>query len=338
MKNIIYNENCKETFTKIEDKYIDGIITSPPYNINIKRSDCYYKNGYSELDGLSENDYLEVRTNEFREFSRIIKDDGVICYNISYSCENPILPTLLVAKIHKELDLTVADIICWKKSNAMPFQTSPTKLSRVTELIYIFVKKDRLHTFKTNKKVSKINKKGQKFYRKYVNYIEANNISAQQNINTNSFTSCGDTTVSQTASAFVFDAGTYKVRIDARVTSLCSTPTWMQIFLYQDTLPLQVLQHGSSFAATGTNQIGNLFIDGYFYLCRTSQITLRATTYGRFNLGLPTQTMYAAASSNASLSADLLASLQLSSCNMSMFVQKVSDAATPATNKLAITL
>ena len=171
-----------------------------------------------------------------------------------------------------------------------------------------------------------------------VNYIEANNISAQQNINTNSFTSCGDTTVSQTASAFVFDAGTYKVRIDARVTSLCSTPTWMQIFLYQDTLPLQVLQHGSSFAATGTNQIGNLFIDGYFYLCRTSQITLRATTYGRFNLGLPTQTMYAAASSNASLSADLLASLQLSSCNMSMFVQKISDAATPATNKLAITL
>ena len=118
---------------------------------------------------------MEVRTNEFREFSRIIKDDGVICYNISYSCENPILPTLLVAKIHKELDLTVADIICWKKSNAMPFQTSPTKLSRVTELIYIFVKKDRLHTFKTNKKVSKINKKGQKFYRKYVNYIEAKN-------------------------------------------------------------------------------------------------------------------------------------------------------------------
>lgn len=175
MKNIRYNENCKETFTKIKDKSIDGVITSPPYNINTKRSDCYYNNGYSKLDGLSENDYLEVRTNEFKEFSRIIKDDGVICYNISYSRENPILPTLLVAKIHEELDLTVADIICWKKSNAMPLQTSPTKLSRVTELIYIFVKKDRLHTFKTNKKVSKINKKGQKFYRKYVNYIEAKN-------------------------------------------------------------------------------------------------------------------------------------------------------------------
>ena len=69
MKNIIYNENCKVTFTNIEDKYINGIITSPPYNINIKRSDCYYNNGYSELDGLSQNDYLEVRTNEFKELA-----------------------------------------------------------------------------------------------------------------------------------------------------------------------------------------------------------------------------------------------------------------------------
>jgi site-specific DNA-methyltransferase (adenine-specific)/modification methylase len=175
-KDIIHNENCNETFTKIDDKSIDGIITSPPYNINTERSDCYYKNGYSELDGLSENDYLEVRTNEFKQFSRMIKDEGVICYNISYAKENPILPTLLISKIHNETDLTIADIICWKKPHAIPFQTSPTKLSRVTELIYIFVKKDRLHTFKTNKEVSKINERtGQKFYKNYINYIEAKN-------------------------------------------------------------------------------------------------------------------------------------------------------------------
>lgn len=174
--NILYNENCIETLNKLQDNFIDGIITSPPYNINTERSDCYYNNGYSELDGLSENDYLEVRTNEFKEFSRVIKDKGVICYNISYAKENPILPTLLVSKIHKETDLTLADIICWKKSNAMPFQTSPTKLSRITELIYIFVKKSELHTFKTNKEVSSKNKKtGQKFYKNYTNYIEAKN-------------------------------------------------------------------------------------------------------------------------------------------------------------------
>lgn len=171
-----------------------------------------------------------------------------------------------------------------------------------------------------------------------VNYIETNNISEQQTVGQTVNINCGDLTVSQAASAFVFDAGTYKVRVDARVTSLCSTPTWLQLYLYQDTLPLQVLQHGSSFVATGANQIGNLFIDGYFYLCRTAQVSLRANTYGRFNLGLPTQTIYSTASANIALSADLLRSLQLSSCNMSMIVEKVSDDAIPAINKLSVTL
>ena len=175
-KNVIYNENCKKTMQIIPDEVIDGIITSPPYNINTKRSDCYYNNGYSDLDNLSEEEYLQVRTDEFKEFSRIINNKGVICYNISYSKENPILPTLLVSKIHNETDLTIADIICWKKRSALPFQTSPTKLSRITELIYIFVKKEKLHSFNTNKQISRINKKtGQKFYKNYVNYIEAKN-------------------------------------------------------------------------------------------------------------------------------------------------------------------
>ncbi len=155
---------------------IDGIITSPPYNVNTERSDCYYNNGYSDIDGLTEAEYLSVRLNEFKEFSRVIVNNGVICYNISYAKENPILPTLLVAMVHNETDLTLADIICWKKSNAIPFQTSPTKLSRIAELIYVFVKKESLHTFRTNKQVSKVNEKtGQKFYKNYVNFIEARN-------------------------------------------------------------------------------------------------------------------------------------------------------------------
>ena len=70
--NNFYNEDCLETISKMGDVKVDCVITSPPYNINTSRSDCYYNNGYSELDGLSENDYLEVRTNEFKEFSRVI--------------------------------------------------------------------------------------------------------------------------------------------------------------------------------------------------------------------------------------------------------------------------
>jgi len=100
MINKIFNENNLDTMKRISNNFIDGIITSPPYNINTERSDCYYNNGYSDLDGLSENDYLNIRTDEFKYFSKILKNKGVICYNISYSKENPILPLLLITKIH----------------------------------------------------------------------------------------------------------------------------------------------------------------------------------------------------------------------------------------------
>lgn len=176
MTNKIFNEDNLSTMMRIPDKTICGIITSPPYNISTKRKDVYYNNGYSHNDNLTEEEYLEVRTNEFKEFSRIMNDKGVICYNISYHNENPILPTLLMSKIHNETDLTIADIITWKKSNAIPFQTSPTKLSRLCELVYVIVKKEHLHDFITNKEISTINEKTkQKFYKNYVNIIDAKN-------------------------------------------------------------------------------------------------------------------------------------------------------------------
>lgn len=174
--NQIYNQPNMTTMLQMPDSFIDGIITSPPYNITSKRKDVYYNNGYSDLDGLTEEQYIQTRIEEFIQFQRIIKDDGVILYNISYHNENPILPLLLITEVHKQTDLTIADMISWKKSHSIPFQTSPTKLSRIVEQVYVIVKKDRLHTFKTNKEVSKINQKtGQKFYKGYNNLIEAKN-------------------------------------------------------------------------------------------------------------------------------------------------------------------
>lgn len=176
MENQIFNEDNIITMGNINDGSISGVITSPPYNITGKRKDTYYNNGYSDKDGLPEEEYLEVRLREFKEFSRIMEDTGVICYNLSYHNENPILPTLLMTKIHQETDLTLADMITWKKSTALPFQTSPTKLSRICEQVYVIVKKKHLHDFKTNKKISKVNSKtGQKFYKNYVNLVEAKN-------------------------------------------------------------------------------------------------------------------------------------------------------------------
>ena len=174
--NKIYNEPNMTTMLQMPDTFVDGIVTSPPYNITSKRKDVYYNNGYSDLDGLTEEEYLSVRINEFKQFERILKDKGVILYNISYHNENPILPLLLITEVHKQTNLTVADMISWKKSHSIPFQTSPTKLSRLVEQVYVIVKKHYLHNFRTNKEVSKTNAKtGQKFYKGYNNLVEAKN-------------------------------------------------------------------------------------------------------------------------------------------------------------------
>lgn len=176
MKNQIFNENNLDTLERMDNASIDGIITSPPYNISSTRKDMYYNTGYTDIDGLPSEYYLDVRLNEFKEFERVLTEDGVICYNLSYIHENPMLPYQLVNRVHSETDLTLADVVYWKKSNAIPFQTSPTKLSRIVEPVYIFVRKSRLANFKTNKQVSKINPKtNQKFYKNYTNIVEAKN-------------------------------------------------------------------------------------------------------------------------------------------------------------------
>ena len=155
--NKIYNENNIETMKRFNDNSIDGIVTSPPYNITTKRKDNYYNNGYSEIDNLTEEDYIKKRINEFKEFERILTPKGVICYNISYHNNNPILPLLLMSEVHKNTGLTIADMITWKKKTSMPFQSSKTKLSRICEQVYIIVNKKHLHDFETNKTISKIN-------------------------------------------------------------------------------------------------------------------------------------------------------------------------------------
>ena len=118
--NKIYNENNLITMSNMPNNFISGIITSPPYSICGKRKDCYYNNGYSDLDGLTETEYLNIRVNEFKEMERILKNDGVILYNISYHNENPILPLLLITEVHKNTSLTVADMISWKKKKNKP--------------------------------------------------------------------------------------------------------------------------------------------------------------------------------------------------------------------------
>ena len=88
--NRIYNEDCIETMKRMQDRSIDVILTSPPYNKSrpsvTERALLNHEVHYKDFDDAKSNDeYIAWTLERFAEFARILKDDGVVCYNLSYS-------------------------------------------------------------------------------------------------------------------------------------------------------------------------------------------------------------------------------------------------------------
>lgn len=128
------------------------------------------------LDFLTDEAYIEWTINVFNGYNSILKKNGVVLYNLSYSSKNPALMSLLVADIIRNTRFTVADYIVWKKPKAIPNNKSSNKLTRITEFVYVFCRKDELKTFNTNKKVVSVDRgTGKKNYENINNYIEARN-------------------------------------------------------------------------------------------------------------------------------------------------------------------
>ena len=81
----------------------------------------------------------------------------------------------------------IADCITWKKSTALPNTTSKNKLTRITEFIFVIVRKEDFMTFESNKKVTTTTKKGQNFYEVFYNLIEARNNDGSNDLNKATF-------------------------------------------------------------------------------------------------------------------------------------------------------
>ena len=78
---MIYLKDCLEGMKELEDGSIDAIITSPPYNLNIKYG------RYS--DNKPRQEYLSWLVDIFREAKRILADDGHLFVNMGYSNIDP---------------------------------------------------------------------------------------------------------------------------------------------------------------------------------------------------------------------------------------------------------
>lgn len=189
--NKFYNEDCFDTLNKMDDKSIDCVLTSPPYNMT-KRKGGYAdkQTRYDEYqDWKTEDEYNQWTCDIFNKIDKKLKDNGVILYNFSYSIENPGLPYTMLGKLLSDTPFTVADTIIWKKNNSIPHPASYNRLNRIVEFVYVIVRKSELKTFSCYKKVAKVSPKGQNYYEIVDNFIIAKNNDEKTDLNKATYSS-----------------------------------------------------------------------------------------------------------------------------------------------------
>lgn len=188
--NKIYNEDCFATMQKIinENVKCNVILTSPPYNTGRISSNSKWRNKYQgkydiHIDNMLQEEYIEWTLKLFEYYDKILDENGVILYNMSYGSDNTLntasvgLMWLVIAEIIKSSNFIVVDRIIWKKKSALPNNTSSNKLTRIVEDVFVICRKSEIKTFATNKQVTSIRKDrpSQKYYENIFNFIEAKN-------------------------------------------------------------------------------------------------------------------------------------------------------------------
>jgi site-specific DNA-methyltransferase (adenine-specific)/modification methylase len=152
--NKIYNENCLKTLKRFEDNSIDIVITSPPYNMNLRIRNGSYcsrqivKEFSTKYEGFDDNlpidEFYELHSNIIRELLRV---SGIIFYNIQIVTGSK----RAFFKIIGEFSEQLKDIVIWDKGVGQPAM-SPGVLNRQSELILIFEKENAI-----SRKFSKFN-------------------------------------------------------------------------------------------------------------------------------------------------------------------------------------
>ena len=173
MTNEIYCGDTVKTMEEIDDNSINLILTSPPYLASIRKDNHKYPGASDQIkDNQTIKDYLDWMIEIFTQYERILKKDGVLAFNFSYTTFNPSLPYDLINEVFKHTGFRIYDTIAWKKKSAMPVSGHPNRVTRIVEMVYIFAKTP---TFTANKSISTISKTGQKYFNNYYNFLEAKN-------------------------------------------------------------------------------------------------------------------------------------------------------------------
>ena len=138
--NAIYKEDCLKTLKKMKDASIDLVITSPPYNMNLRISKGRYHSRqivkeistkYTEFsDNLPLEEYNLLHTNILRELLRV---SDLVFYNIQIVTGSK----RSIFKMIGEFSDYLKDIIVWDKGHGQPAMQKQV-LNKRTELILVF--------------------------------------------------------------------------------------------------------------------------------------------------------------------------------------------------------
>jgi site-specific DNA-methyltransferase (adenine-specific) len=147
MINTIHNENCLDTLKRMDDKSINCIITSPPYNKGFySKNRTSNKHDHSNTkcrkitygdfdDDLEESVYIANQCEIIKECLRVLKDDGSLFYN-----HIDILRELTTIHPTFVYNFPIKQIIIWDRANTPKLDNS--YFYPITEYIF-WIKKTK---------------------------------------------------------------------------------------------------------------------------------------------------------------------------------------------------
>ncbi len=140
--NKIYKEECLKTMAKMPDDFVDLVITSPPYNMNLRIRNGEYtsrqivKEFSTKYDGFNDN----LPIDEFYKLhSEIISELLRVSNLIFYVIQVVTGSKRAFFKLIGEFNENLKDIIIWDKGVAQPAMQKQV-LNRQSELILVFEK------------------------------------------------------------------------------------------------------------------------------------------------------------------------------------------------------
>lgn len=142
----IYNEDCMETLSRVEDQEIDLSITSPPYNMNLRIRKGEYcsrqitKEFSNKYEGFTDNMPIDdFYSHHFNRLGMLIEKSKLVFYNISIVTGSKRAFFKMIGSFHDYLK----DIIIWDKGYGEPAMQTGI-LNRQSELILVFEKSNAI--------------------------------------------------------------------------------------------------------------------------------------------------------------------------------------------------